>query len=345
MLPMPTVPVGCRMASRSENFRILIVGCGELGSRHLQAVAAVPSVREIEIVDSRPEALALGRARLAEVAGTHAHLKVRWLASIAEATPGGDLCIVATQAAGRCGIVRAVSSEFGYKNFLIEKIVAQSVADYQELLAYAGVHQLSVWVNFKTRAHPSHRRVKEHLHASEPLIFSAFGGNHGLANNGIHVADLFLFLDESTGIEVVSAVVDERLHPSKRGPTIHDLSGTIFGKSAKGSSMMISFAGHHNSPVHFSIVSPRYRAVVDDQKKCFFESTPETDWVWKSIPFEENLAVSYMTTSFVDDILLNHKCELPTLQESFPAHQFILSVLSPHFERLHVLKDGRCPVT
>ena len=333
------------MHSSSDGFRILIVGCGELGSRHLQAVAALPSVREIEIVDSRPQALDLGRTRLAEVLGIRADLKVRWLASSAEATPGGDLCIVATQAADRCDIVRAVASDLGYKKFLIEKIVAQSVSDYQELLAYCSAHQLSVWVNLKTRAHPSHRRVKEHLNASEPMVLSVIGGNHGLANNGVHVADLFLFLDGASRIQSTSAEVDEQLHPSKRGATIFDLSGTISGRSEKGSSLAISFAGQHQSPAHFSIVSPRYRAIVDDQKKCFYESTLEADWAWKSIPYEANLAVSHMTTSFADDILRNQKCELPTLQESFPAHQFILSTLTPYFEKLHVLKNGRCPVT
>ena len=32
----------------NEKFKILIVGCGELGSRHLQAVATLPTVEEIE---------------------------------------------------------------------------------------------------------------------------------------------------------------------------------------------------------------------------------------------------------------------------------------------------------
>ena len=39
------------------NKRILIVGCGQLGGRHLQAVASLPSVREIDVVDPRPEGL------------------------------------------------------------------------------------------------------------------------------------------------------------------------------------------------------------------------------------------------------------------------------------------------
>ena len=46
-----------------SGYRVLIVGCGEIGSRHLQAVASLPQVSEIEVVDPRPEALELGRER------------------------------------------------------------------------------------------------------------------------------------------------------------------------------------------------------------------------------------------------------------------------------------------
>ena len=37
-------------------FRVLVIGCGELGSRHLQALATLPFIREIEVVDSRQPA-------------------------------------------------------------------------------------------------------------------------------------------------------------------------------------------------------------------------------------------------------------------------------------------------
>ena len=43
-----------------KGHRILIVGCGELGTRHLQAVASLNEVVEIEVVDPRPEGLELG---------------------------------------------------------------------------------------------------------------------------------------------------------------------------------------------------------------------------------------------------------------------------------------------
>ena len=70
--------------------RVLIVGCGEIGSRHLQAVCALPEVTEIEIVDGRSDALELGRARVAEVSDRQPHIAFRWLPALDEASRDGD---------------------------------------------------------------------------------------------------------------------------------------------------------------------------------------------------------------------------------------------------------------
>lgn len=82
------------MKTNKDRFRVLIVGCGELGSRHLQAVATLAEVAEIEIVDPCPKGLELGCKRLTEVEGRKPSIDYRWLSSIEEAHKGGDLCSV-----------------------------------------------------------------------------------------------------------------------------------------------------------------------------------------------------------------------------------------------------------
>ena len=83
-----------------QSKRVLIVGCGEIGSRHLQAIAAVPQVREVEVVEPRPEGLQKGRERVAAVPDRNKGITFRWFRSLDEASRDGDPCIVATQADG-----------------------------------------------------------------------------------------------------------------------------------------------------------------------------------------------------------------------------------------------------
>jgi predicted dehydrogenase len=330
---------------KKDGYRVLIVGCGEIGSRHLQAVASLPEVGEVEVVDSRPKGLQLGQERLGEIHDCQPSTTFRWLSTLEEASTGGDLCIIATQADVRCQQVYQVVETLGYTSFILEKLVAQSVHDYENLMEFSKAKRLSVWVNCKTRAYPSHKRVKAHLDPDEPIIFSTIGGNQGLVNNGVHAADLFVFYDGTNQIESTGAYIDPILHISKRGNDIFDLSGTLHGCTAKGSHLIISYASHHAGPPHFSITSQRYRAVIDDMMKCFYESTLETGWSWRQVPFEANLMISNMTRHFAADILRSGQCELPTLQECFPGHRFILSALQPHFNKLLNHRDERCPVT
>jgi predicted dehydrogenase len=329
----------------SDPRRVLIVGCGELGSRHLQAVITLPSVDEIEIVDPSPERLQVGRQRADEVPERRESISLRWLPSLEEASSTGDLCIVATQADVRCDVVRQVTEQLSYSSFLLEKIVAQSLSDYEALRGFAQTRNLAVWVNCKTRVHASHRAVKANLDPEEPITLTVSGGNHGLANNGLHFADLFAFYDGADHIESAGSWIDPVLHTTKRGPEILDLSGSLQGFTNKGSRFFLSFTREHLSPPCISVVSSEYRAMVDDVAKVFYESSAEFDWVWTPVPFSANLSVSYMTREFARDILASGQCALPTLEECYAGHEFILTSLQPHFSRLQGAELDRLPVT
>lgn len=217
--------------------------------------------------------------------------------------------------------------------------------EYRDLMSFSEEKGLSVWVNCKTRAYSIHKYIKSKLDPNEPFIFSRLSGNDGLANNGVHTADIFVFYDDAKQIISSGSRIDSVLHSSKRGPGVFDLSGALHGYTDKGSDFTVSFASNHMSPDHISIVSPRGRFIVDHMKKFAFESYPEDNWAWRRIPLEENWLVSHMTKTFAVDILRNRACDLPTLAQGFPAHEYILSELLPYFNKLLGENPELCPVT
>ena len=331
-------------AIRSD-YRVLIVGCGQLGSRHLQAVARLPEVKVIEVVDPRPAALELGRERLSEISERSPSTTVRWLSSLQEATAGGDLCVDATLARGRCQRVREVAEGLGYQAFLLEKVVSQSVREMENLAEFFREKGLRAWVNCKGRAHRFHLRAKKRVDPSDPVIFTVVGGNHGLATNGIHAADLFMFYDGTRSIESAGSRIDPVLHPSKRGADVFDLSGTLNGYTEKGSLFSLTYAPDHQYYEHFSIATRRYRCFVDQLKGWAIESDANSGWAWREVPFDGPILVSEMTTVFAADILASGGCDLPTLPEALVAHRYVLNELQPHFNRLMDRDLDSCPVT
>tara|TARA_B100000315_G_scaffold258428_1_gene310481 strand:- start:4106 stop:5143 length:1038 start_codon:yes stop_codon:yes gene_type:complete len=327
------------------NGRVLVVGSGEIGTRHLQAVASLSEVSEIEVVDPRAASLQLGQERLAAISDLNPSCQIRWLTSIDEACFGGGLCIVATQAEGRYEIVRDVVKKLNYQSFLLEKVVTQSLTDYERLLALSEERHLNVWINCKTRAYPFHKRAIAKFDPQDPIQFFVNAGNHGLAVNGIHSIDLFTFYDRCSSLMSTSAYIDPTLHPSKRGNHVFDLSGILEARSEKGSRMVVSYAHDHLASDIYVVSSKQYRFVLDHTNRWAFESDAETGWVLRPVAFEGDLRISHMSKAFVSDILSKGVCDLPTLHDCYIAHEFMFSVLQPEFSVLMGQRLKQCPIT
>ena len=325
--------------------KVLLIGCGQLGSRHLQALVCVSSVEKIVVVDPTSESLELGRRRIDEVAGRNRNISFQWQGSLGPEAVGCDLCVIATQAPGRGAILKDTAERTGCRSFLIEKVVAQSIAEYDGMMDLSKKLGLKVWVNCKTRAYDIHRYIKSKLDPAEPITFSAVGGNHGLGNNGVHEADIFIYHDGCRELKLAGERIDGRLYSSKRGSHIQDLSGALFGVSEKGSEFVLSFAPGHVGPDLITITSPGARFMVDHFQKFAMESYPVDNWAWRPVMINENWAVSHMTTTFASDILAQNQCRLPTLEDCYPAHKFILEALQPAFNRLRGRHEDYCPIT
>ncbi len=325
--------------------RVLVIGCGQLGSRHLQAVASLKEAAQVFVVDPNPAALQLAQARLAEIKDLDPAIDFHWQTQWDPSLAQGDLCIVATQAQGRPDLIKEIVRQLSYRTFLIEKIVAQSVVEYRDLMDFCSLEGVRVWVNCKARAYKIHQYIKSFISPEDPVTFSAVGGNFGLATNGIHLADLFAFYDGATSIHCCVLQPDTKLMPSKRGGMVHDLCGTIMGFSDKGSLLSLSFCPDHDAPDILTIVTPRSRFMVDHVQKFAYESHEKENWVWKPVGINEDWRVSFMSQKFAQDILNFSRCDLPTLEECFAAHEFILSALLPAFNRLLKVERNFCPVT
>lgn len=331
----PTVLQGARR-------RALIVGCGQLGGRHLQAIASLDLISDVEVVDPRAEGLKSGRALLEETPDRSPGIRYQWLAGVEKASRGGDLCIVATGAAGRCALIQEISEKLGYRFFIVEKLVSQSVQDYEDLLGFARKKKISIWVNCQERTFPIHKMIREKA-GGEPITVSETAGNRGLATVGIHGVDNFVFYTGCNELIPAGSLFDPVLHTTKRG--FSDLSGTMQAVTPGGSRLVLNYGREGAAGKHVVIVSRNRRWMITQATQDAWEAGEEGGWRWEKIPFEGELRVSRSTASFARQILQNGTCDLPTLEQAFPAHRFVLSEMLPQFNKLLKKKDDLCPVT
>lgn len=307
------------------------------------------SVAEVEVVDPSSDSLALGQKRLRELGDRNPKIEYRWIRSLAEASHGGDACILAVCADTRLPLFEETILRLGYKKFILEKIVAQKVGDYERMLHWEEKNGASVWVNCLWRTYENHQRIKSRLIQGEPFSVSVTGGNRGLATLGIHAADLFSFYEGGSEIRRVSASVEPVLMRTKR-KNHFDFSGTLQGKTSSGGRFFLSFLPegeelNNAAPLQIVLNAPGYRAMADDIEGSCWESVREKGWRWEKVDYTKDIYVSSTTRTFLNDIFSNHRCALPTLRESFPAHRFILESLLPELQKQTGREWTHCPVT
>jgi len=112
---------------------IIIVGCGNVGSRHLQAVVKLPHELTIEVVEISKKAQEIAKSRLKEIDYDKKKIRCNWHDDIEELKEKADLVIVSTTSPGKVELVSKLL-DMGFSRFVIDKIVAQSDKEYDFLL-------------------------------------------------------------------------------------------------------------------------------------------------------------------------------------------------------------------
>jgi predicted dehydrogenase len=323
--------------------KILIAGCGELGSRFLQAAVTLKEISEIDIVEPGEKARETAAKRMNEMGRDMLTLTVNWFSDLDEVTSSGDMVVIATQADVRLAVFEKILAK-GYRNFLVEKIVTQSEKDYTRMMQLADQHKANVWVNCKTRNYPIWEYIKTKIDPADKLVYHSIGGNHGICTNGLHTTDLFVFLTNAEKLNIVAERFDKKLTLTKRGK--YDVSGQLqFENPANKSTLLLDYEATHTQMPMEILMTDKYRWVVDNSTRQGFESSVAGDVKLTPIPFEGDVSVSVMSIGFIADILKNNTCELPTLAECFAAHKAIFNATLPLFNELLGKNDDNCPIT
>jgi predicted dehydrogenase len=322
--------------------RVLIIGCGDLGSRFLQAALQVKTVSQIDIVEFSDQAIVTAKTRMDQVNYDKKSVKMVWHVTINSVSSGIDLCIIATQADGREKIFSEVI-KLGIKKIITEKVVAQSLGGYREIHGQTKDAGVKVWVNCKTRAYPIWKYIYGKIQAGETISYHSIGGNHGLFTNGLHTLDLFAFISSSDKLIGSQSVINPLIYKTKREK--YDITGTFHLSGANNSRCIIEFSESNMSSFLEIVVTPKFRWVLDHSSRQAFEGRQVNNWILEPIPFDGDLRVSNMSVKFISDILENGECELPSLQDTYAAHEFLFLTTLPIFNKALNKLDDVCPCT
>ncbi|MCI4662841.1 MAG: Gfo/Idh/MocA family oxidoreductase [Neomegalonema sp.] len=300
--------------------KICVVGCGNIGSRHLQALARLTGPAEIFCVDPSEAARTLSAERVAQIEPGEG-LRWHWLESFDGVPNALDVAVIATGAGPRRMLTEALLAHASVKALLLEKFLFQRHEDYAAVGALLADKGVAAWVNTPRRVWPGWQAIKARLVSPGPITLTVeIGKRNGLASNAIHFIDLAAYL--SAGSEGF-ALRGDRLAPVE-GVSRHEgqleFGGTLYGFSPSGDCLSLRGRPDHEAPHTITLLAPDLRAVVDEGGQKARIASAASNWQL----VEEDFALLYqsaLTNGFVEAVQEGRDPGLPSFAESAMLHQ------------------------
>jgi predicted dehydrogenase len=319
--------------------KIILVGCGNIGSRHLQALTKLNGEYLIEIIEPNDEAVLLAKLRLGEMKYDENLKKIVWKKSISKNTKNSDLVIIATNSKNRVKIIDELL-KLGHKIFLIEKIVCQSIKEFDELLLKMKKFSAKGWVNTNRRYYSGYQKIKEIFKDSKKIHLSVFAGNLGLGTNSIHYIDLFCWLARDNNIKINGEFLIKEIFENKRGNDFKEFQGTLVGTNQHGL-VSLTFLPSEKKKILIHIYGDGKFVEINELENDahIFNHGSKNKIEFK---FEHT---SVLTTKIIDDIFLKNDCLLPTLEESQKIHIELFRTFNQHIKKILNSETELCPIT
>ncbi len=325
------------MISLKKN--IILVGCGNIGSRHLQALVRLPFTVDIHVVEKSDKSKHLAISRLNEIRFDKKNSHIFWYDSIDQLTENADLVIISTLSQGRVDLILNLLKNKN-KKFLIEKPVCQSKKEYENLLNQMKLFKATGWVNTNRRYFESYKKIKQDLNDSKFINVHVVSKASGLGTNAIHFLDLFSWLTNDSKIKLNGEFLTPKLFPNKRGKEFKEFYGTIVGSAKNDSSITITSLPSNIESIFVTISTDSINYVIDELNQSAYKIGKIT----KKLNFTYEHA-SQLTKKIAMDILEKNSSFLPKLDESYIAHLELFRIFNMHIKKQLKREVSLCPIT
>ena len=310
----------------------LIIGFGNIGKRHFEAIINVERIKAIYIFD-------ICRIDLSKVF-IPSTIKVTIIKNIRFAPRNIDFCIIATGSKGRELIIEKILQNSDIKNMIIEKVLFQKISSYDYIQRLLIDRKVSTFVNCPRRLMGSYKMLKKRIKNHKIISIRVYGGNWNMASNSIHFLDLFQwFIDAETMRFSLEGHFEEGYQLSKRAGYI-EVFGTLIG-SMNETEIAIT-CNRSDEPKIIEIITNYDRFVVDETKQWLVHLADNK--IIDEQPFKIDF-VSNLTSIAVEQLINFDMTELTPFSISADLHKKLISQILIHQNKYLLNEDEKCLIT
>ena len=319
---------------------IVIVGAGQIGSRHLQGIAKSEFPKKFTLVDPNLSTLEIAKNRFYEVV-PKGEIDINAVQTLQEVSGEVDLGVICTPANIRAAIIKEFLELYNPKGLVLEKVLFQKLSEYDEIDQLLKSRDIPTWVNCARRLMPIYQELQPKFITAAKVNMHVSGNDLGLGCNGVHFLDLFAFLTGGPIEKLTNFALDPICVESKR-EGFKEFTGAVLGTSANHDSVTISSSKGLGEGCQISITSENERWVVSETNAGFSAVSliGNKDGISSKL-----VAISDLATIYFDNLVKTGDSGLTKYEDSIKIHKPFLEVLIKHLNEGGDANWGHCPIT
>jgi len=321
-------------------YNILIIGAGNLGSRHLQGTLKSKNILKLTVFDPNQNSILLAKNRSTEVEHTH---QITFTSNFTDLKSEYFLAIVATNSDVRERVLNDLLAITKISYLILEKVLFQNVSAYQNISNILKSNNITTWVNHPRRMSKAYKWLKNEIQFENSCSITVYGNNWGLACNSIHFLDLISFLFESKVSIINTDLLLDEIIKSKRDGFV-EFIGSIHGKLYNNSNFQITCNNiDFQSDMIITISTPRSNYFIQE---CY--NGKILKYIGADLVHTEPLDVklqSDLTTECVNQIIEHGTTSLTSFEDSKYLHMKYISAFLKKYNQILNLDCQNLPIT
>jgi len=321
---------------------IYIIGAGQIGSRHLQALKKIKTPLNIIVVDPSQSSLATAKQRYNEFKAPDSRHIVQYKGFLDNIDKIIDIVIVATSSNVRREIIEIILERAKVKYLILEKLLFQKYEDYRKVEQLFRKCKAKAWVNCSMRTIPFYAKLNRQFDKCQ-FQYIVSGSGFGLVTTAIHYIDHISYLTNCYDFDVDTSSLQKKLVLSKR-KGFFELYGTIRVLFKNGTFGIITSYPSGDAPNQIEILNDNVRCICWEGLNKAMISEAKNRWKWVNVK-PNILLQSEMTTAAVEGILKNGMCNLTPYAQSSKLHTTFLQSMLKHINSFSKRKFDYYPFT
>ncbi len=321
---------------------IVLIGAGQLGSRHLQGLAKSNIEISIEVVELFEKSREVAKQRYEEIEHNSKISSIDFFESIDQLSDEIDIAIIATNADVRSKIIKELFSKKQVKNLILEKVLFQTLEEYMEIEKLLEETSAKCWVNHPRRMYPFYQSLKNEIKDSEQISYMVQGGAWGLGCNGLHFIDHLAFLSDNAELKIDNDFLHPHIYEAKRANYV-EFNGLLKGRI--GNHIFTLYSDKEHVPTSITITTDTLTAFIDEASGYARIARKNNDWKWEESKQKIIYFQSELTNILIEKIITTRSCELPDYNEAMRLHIPFIQALLAHMGSVNDKVLTLCPIT